>query len=256
MATLIFDCDGVLADTERDGHLPAFRQMFREFGLPVDWSEEEYGRLLAIGGGRERLSTLLTTAFVREAGLPEDPALQAAEVARWHGRKTEIYLELVATGRLPARPGVARLAHEAAAAGWQLCVCSTSAEPSVRAILEHVAGPELAARFLVLAGDVVSRKKPAPDIYRLALERLGVAPEDAVVIEDSHIGLEAATGAGLTCVVTVSGYTATEDFHEAALVLTCLGDTDREPAVVLANRCGVTVGPEVTLAVLLGCMEG
>ena len=105
---------------------------------------------------------------------------------------------MVAAGDLPARPGVARVIGEALDAGWTLAVASTSAEASVRAVLEHVAGSERASRFdAVLAGDVVPRKKPAPDIYELALERLGVPADGALVIEDSHNGLEAARGAGL-----------------------------------------------------------
>ncbi len=140
MSALIFDCDGVLADTERDGHLPAFNRTFAEFGLPVRWSEEEYAEKLRIGGGKERMASLLTPAFVREAGLPEDADGQRAAIAEWHARKTAIYTEMVAGGALPARPGVTRLIGEALDAGWTLAVASTSAEPSVRAVLEHVAG--------------------------------------------------------------------------------------------------------------------
>lgn len=139
---LIWDCDGVLADTERFGHLPAFNQTFAEFGLPVVWSTEEYGRLLRISGGKERMATLLTPAFVETAGLPTDPEAQAAEIARWHKRKSAIYTEMVAQGVLPARPGVRRIVEEAQDAGWSLAVCSTSAEASVRAILDSVVGAE------------------------------------------------------------------------------------------------------------------
>ena len=171
---LVFDCDGVLADTERHGHLPAFNQVFAEFGLPVRWSEEDYRLALRIGGGKERMASLLTPAFVAAAGLPADREAQLAEVARWHRRKTEVYVELVEQGRIPARPGIKRLAAEAHAAGWRLAVCSTSAEASVRAILAVTVGPGPAAEFLVLAGDVVARKKPAPDIYELGIARLGL----------------------------------------------------------------------------------
>lgn len=142
MTTLIFDCDGTLADTERYGHLPAFNQMFREFGLPVEWSGEEYGRRLLIGGGKERLASLLTPAFVRAAGMPDDREALRLQVARWHRRKTEIYVEMVVEGRLPARPGIRRVIAAALDAGWTLAVASTSAEASVRAILESVAGSD------------------------------------------------------------------------------------------------------------------
>ena len=254
---LIFDCDGVLADTERYGHLPAFNAVFREFGLPLEWSEEEYGERLTIAGGKERMASALTPEVIRAAGLPDDPAALAEHVAAWHKRKTVIYTEMVAAGRLPPRPGVTRLIAEAQDAGWKLAVASTSAEASVRAILAMAAGTERAARFdAVLAGDVVARKKPAPDVYLLALERLGVDPADAIVVEDSRNGLEAATAAGLRCLVTVNGYTEAEDFSEAALVVSSLGEPGGPQARVLANRSAANPGSFITIGDLEACLAG
>jgi HAD superfamily hydrolase (TIGR01509 family) len=238
---LIFDCDGVLADTERDGHRPAFNQAFAEAGLDVVWDEAEYGRRLQIGGGKERIASLFDDA--------ED---RAEEILALHKRKTSIYKEIVRAGKLPPRPGIARIVEEALAAGWVLAVASTSAEESVRAVLEHAVGEENAAEFAVFAGDVVPAKKPDPAIYLLTLERLGLAPSDAIVIEDSRNGLLAAVGAHLRCVVTVSGYTAEEDMSEAVLVVSSLGD-EREPARVLANRSAARPGDLVTLADLDAC---
>jgi HAD superfamily hydrolase (TIGR01509 family) len=255
VTSLIFDCDGVLADTERYGHLPAFNRTFEEFGLPVRWSEEEYGRKLEIAGGKERMASLLTDDFVREHGLPTDEDGRRAMIADWHKRKTALYTEMVAEGRLPGRPGVARIVGEALDAGWDLAVASTSAEPSVRAVLEHVVGPAQAARFaLVLAGDVVEKKKPAPDIYELAMDRLRADPSDTLVIEDSRNGLLAAVGAGLPCVVTVNGYTQDEDFSEATLVVTSLGDPGGETTTVLANRSPAKPGDHIGLADLQACL--
>ncbi|MGH2467808.1 MAG: HAD-IA family hydrolase [Candidatus Limnocylindrales bacterium] len=255
MSALIFDCDGVLADTERYGHLPAFNQTFAEFGLPIHWSEEEYGRKLRIGGGKERMASELTPELVRQQGLPADPGGQATEVARWHRRKTEIYTAMVAAGKLPPRPGVRRIIGAAQDAGWTLAVASTSAEPSVRAILDQAAGPRRAARFdLVLAGDVVAHKKPAPDIYQLALARLAVPPAAALAIEDSRNGLLSATGAGLRCVLTINGYTEQEDDTEAVLVVSSLGDPGGERTRVIADRSPARPGAYVTLADLEACL--
>jgi HAD superfamily hydrolase (TIGR01509 family) len=249
VSTLIFDCDGVLADTERYGHLPSFNETFEAFGLPWRWSEEEYGRKLAIGGGKERMASMLTPETIAAAGLPEDPDALAAEIARWHKAKTARYTELVADGRLPPRPGIRRLISAAQDAGWTLAVASTSAEPAVRAILEYAVGKDRADRFdLLLAGDVVPRKKPDPAIYLLALERLGVDPADVLVVEDSRNGLLAAVGAGLRCLMTVNGYTEEEDNSEAALVVTSLGDPDGERTRVIANRSSATPGEFITLA--------
>jgi HAD superfamily hydrolase (TIGR01509 family) len=250
---LIFDCDGVLADTERDGHRPAFNETFAEAGLPVRWSEEEYGEKLRIGGGKERMASLLTDEFVRENGLPADPEGQKELLAGWHKRKTAIYKDMVRAGRLPGRAGIARVVREALDAGWELAVASTSAEESVRAVLEHVVGAGTASRFEVFAGDVVPAKKPDPGIYLLALERMAVSREEALVVEDSRNGLLSAVGAGLRCVVTVSGYTAQEDMSEAVLVVSSLGDPG-EPAQVLANRGAARPGDLVTLADLEACL--
>lgn len=253
---VVFDVDGTLADTERHGHLPAFNQTFTEFGLPVQWSEEEYGEKLRIGGGKERMASLLTPSFVREAGLPADPEGQAQAVAQWHKRKTEIYTAMVAAGALPARPGIARLVEEAHAADWVLAIASTSAEASVRAVLEHVVGAVRARDFTVLAGDIVPRKKPAPDIYLLALDRLELPADQVVAIEDSRPGFTAARDAGITCVVTVNGYTEHEDFTGAAFVVDSLGDPGREPIAVLANHSPAAPGTYITLADLAATLNG
>jgi HAD superfamily hydrolase (TIGR01509 family) len=251
---LILDCDGVLADTEQYGHLVAFNAAFEEFGLPVRWSLDDYREKVRIGGGKERMASLLTPEFVAQAELAPDAAGQQAAVASWHRRKTEIYRELVRTGAVPPRSGVARVAGDALAAGWQVAVASTSAEPSVLATLDRAVGAELARSIRVFAGDIVPRKKPAPDIYLVALEWLGLPPGRVVVIEDSRNGLLAATGAGLACVVTVNDLTRDEDFSEAALVVSALGDPQGERTKVLANRAGVAPGEWITLADLAGVM--
>lgn len=248
MPALIFDCDGVLADTEQHGHLPAFNQTFAEFNVPVQWSVEEYGEKVKIGGGKERMRSILTPDLTARLGLRDDAAVDAAILA-WHQRKTAIYKELVAAGVMPARPGIARLAQEAHDAGWTLAVASTSAEPAVRAVLTHAVGEDLAKHFAMFAGDIVPRKKPAPDIYLLALRELQLDPDDAVVVEDSANGLRAALAAGLRTLVTVSGYTREEDFTGASLVVSSLGEPG-EAAEVLANPAGVDVPGAVTLATL------
>lgn len=254
MNALIFDCDGVLADTEQYGHLPAFNQTFREFQLPVQWSEAEYGIKLKIAGGKERMASLLTPEFVAKAGLPADPDAQKKMIAEWHKRKTETYKQLIREGRLPGRPGIKRIVQEARAAGWRLAVASTSAEESVRGVLEYVVGHDLAADFLVLAGDIVPKKKPAPDIYLLALEKLGLPPEQCLVVEDSRNGLLAARAAGIRCVVTLSSYTWEEDMAEALLVVSDLGEPGA-PMEIVANRGAANPGQYVTLKDLEACLH-
>jgi HAD superfamily hydrolase (TIGR01509 family) len=249
MPALIFDCDGVLADTEQHGHLPAFNRTFAEFNVPVQWSVEEYGEKVKIGGGKERMRSIVTPELARSLGLKDDAAVDQAILA-WHQRKTAVYKDMVASGVMPARPGIARIVQEAHDAGWTLAVASTSAEPAVRAVLTHAVGEDLAKHFAVFAGDIVPAKKPAPDIYLLALRELNLDPDDAIVVEDSANGLRAALAAELRTLVTVSGYTREEDFTGASLVVSSLGDPAGEAPEVLANEAGVDVTGVVTLATL------
>src|ERR1700760_50829 len=194
---LVLDCDGVLADTERYGHLVAFNQVFTEFGLPVHWTLDDYRQKVLIGGGKERLASLLTPEFVAAAGLPADPAGQQAALAAWHQRKTEIYTELVSSGAVPPRPGIARIVGEALAADWPVAVASPWPERSVVPTLNRAVGPDLARRVKVFAGDIVPRKKPAADIYLVALDWLRRPADQGGGVEDSRHGLVAAAGGGV-----------------------------------------------------------
>ena len=248
MSALVFDCDGVLADTERYGHLPAFNATFEQFGLPVRWSEDDSAEKLRIGGGKERMASLFADpGFVREAGVPDGAEERAALLAQWHKAKTAHFTQLVQEGALPGRAGIRRLIHDALDAGWQVAVASTSAEASVTAVLRHAVGEEAAARIPIFAGDVVPAKKPDPAIYLLAVERLGLDPADTLVVEDSRNGLLAAHRAGLACLVTVSSYTGDEDFSEASLVVSELGDPDGPPVEVLADPFDVHPGYDIDL---------
>jgi len=254
VTALVFDCDGVLADTERYGHLPAFNATFEEYGLPVRWDAEVYAEKLRVGGGKERMATLFDDPeFVAAVGVPDDPEGRAELLARWHRTKTAAFKRLVVTGRLPPRPGIARVIHGALAQGWPVAVASTSAVESVRAVLEAAVGEEAASRVPVFAGDVVAAKKPDPAIYLHTVEQLGLDAAETLVVEDSRNGLRAAVGAGLACLVTVSGYTRDEDFTESVLVVSELGDPDRPPIDVLANRGPATPGNLVTLDDLHAC---
>lgn len=221
MKALLFDCDGVLVDTERDGHRVAFNRAFAAAGLDLSWDIPLYGELLAIAGGKERMRHYFDARGWPVAG----NAARDEFVRRLHRLKTECFEQIIASGELPLRSGIARLIDAAAAAGVLLAVCSTSHERSVTAVVEKLAGPHRLAKFAgIFAGDIVARKKPAPDIYRLAAQRLAVAPADCVVVEDSRNGLLAALAAGMTCLVTTSAYTRHEDFTGAARVVAELGD--------------------------------
>ncbi|MDP3295549.1 MAG: HAD-IA family hydrolase, partial [Nevskia sp.] len=193
MQALIFDVDGTLADTERDGHRIAFNAAFEAAGLDRHWDVVRYGELLAVTGGKERILYYLSQnhpALLDEAGIDE-------RIARLHKAKTAFYSELVAAGALPLRPGVARLIAEARAAGLRLAIATTSTPENVAVLLEHSLVPGSSAWFEVIgAGDVVPAKKPAPDIYQWVLEWLGLPATACLAFEDSENGLRAARAGG------------------------------------------------------------
>ncbi|XP_022737811.1 CBBY-like protein [Durio zibethinus] len=226
-SALLFDCDGVLVDTEKDGHRISFNDTFKEKELGVTWDVDLYGELLKIGGGKERM-----TAYFNKTGWPERAPKSEEErkefIASLHKRKTELFMALIENRLLPLRPGVAKLIDQALGKGVKVAVCSTSNEKAVSAVVSCLLGPERAEKIKIFAGDVVPRKKPDPAIYTLAANTLGVDPSSCVVVEDSAIGLAAAKAAEMTCIVTKSGYTADEDFLNADAVFDCIGDPPEE----------------------------
>nr|POF27674.1 haloacid dehalogenase-like hydrolase domain-containing protein [Quercus suber] len=226
-SALLFDCDGVLVDTEKDGHRISFNDTFKERELGVTWDVDLYGELLKIGGGKERM-----TAYFNKTGWPEKAPKSEEErkefIASLHKRKTELFMALIEKKLLPLRPGVGKLIDQALDKGVKVAVCSTSNEKAVSAIVACLLGPERAGKIKIFAGDVVPRKKPDPAIYLLAASTLGVDPSSCVVVEDSAIGLAAAKAAGMKCIITKSGYTAEEDFLNADAVFDCIGDPPEE----------------------------
>ncbi len=235
---LIFDVDGTLAETE-EAHRRAFNEAFAAAELPWRWDAPLYARLLEVTGGKERIRHYID-------GFSAAPNLDPAAIARLHADKTARYAALVATGQVALRPGVARLLAEAEAAGLRLAIATTTQPANVEALLRATLGPEAVARFAVIAaGDAVPAKKPAPDVYQLALERLRLPPGRCVAFEDTVNGLRSANGAGIPTVVTTSRYGGTEGFEGALAVVDGLGEPGA-PCRVL--RGPPLDGPAVTVA--------
>lgn len=232
LRALIFDVDGTLADTERDGHRVAFNRAFAEVGLNWDWSVLLYGDLLAIAGGKERISF-----YINEYRPDFEPPTDLDQfIADLHAIKTRYYQQLVAEGAIPLRRGVKRLLKEAREQGLRLAIATTAALPNVTALLEHTLGSDSPSWFEVIAaGDIVPAKKPAPDIYHYVLEAIDLEAQDCLVFEDSNHGFSASSQAGLKTVVTVNPYTRNQDFSGALLVLNHLGEPD-QPFTVLAGE--------------------
>ena len=234
LEALIFDVDGTLADTERDGHRVAFNAAFDEYGIGWHWDIDLYGKLLAVTGGKERM-LFYATEFLQNQNLPDNLEQLIPEL---HAAKTRHYTELLSTGAIPLRPGIERLLEEARAEGLRLAIATTTTPANVTALLEHTLGADSINWFEVIAaGDIVPAKKPASDIYDYALREMKLAPADCLAFEDSHNGILSSLGAGIPTIIAVNGYTRDHDFSGALLVLDNLGEPDK-PFTVLQGAPG------------------
>lgn len=226
---LIFDVDGTLANTERDGHRVAFNSAFEAAGLDWNWSVELYGKILKVAGGKERVKY-----FIRQYQPGFIDPLEINDFATYiHQLKTKYYLALLHQGTITMRPGVTRLIEEAKEANISLAIATTSALPNVIALLEKYL--DLDWFEVIAAGDIVAAKKPAPDIYRYVVDKMDIPPQNFLVIEDSDNGLIAAKAVGLSTIITVNEYTEQQDFSQADLVVSDLGEVDRPCRVIQGN---------------------
>ena len=229
LQALIFDVDGTLANTEGDGHRVAFNNAFVEAGLDWHWSIDLYGKILAIAGGKERIKFYLNQ-YQPEFKQDEDIT---DFIAHLHQLKTKYYLQLLEKGAISLRPGVKRLIKEAKKEKIILAIATTTSLSNVIALLEKFL--DLDWFEVIAAGDIVPAKKPAPDIYNYVLKKMNLLPENCLVFEDSDNGLQAAIQAGIKTIVTVNNYTKEQDFNQAILVLSNLGEPEQPLEIIQGN---------------------
>lgn len=235
LQALLFDVDGTLADTERDAHRPAFNKAFAELGLDWVWDVELYGKLLAVSGGKERMRHYIEH-YRQQQIAPGEVEVLITDLYRV---KTRHYTAALADGSMALRPGVKRLINEARAAGLRLAIVTTTSPDNVAALLRNSLAPDAESWFeQIAAGDIVSAKKPAPDIYDWALCAMGLAPQYCLALEDSSNGLRSSLAARITTVVTVNGYTAEENFDGAVAVLSDLGEPNAPFSVLKGDANG------------------
>jgi len=232
LQALIFDVDGTLADTEKDGHRVAFNLAFEEAGLDWNWDADLYGKLLAVTGGKERIRYYLenfNTTFAKPDKFTEF-------VAQLHAAKTGFYMQLMEQGRVPLRVGVEQLFNQAREQGLRLAIATTTTPANVTALLHNTLGKGSEQWFEVIAaGDIVPDKKPAADIFVYALQQLNLSADECLAFEDSENGLKSSKGAGLKTVVTINDYTKDHDFSNADLILDQFGDQNN-PFKVIDNK--------------------
>jgi HAD superfamily hydrolase (TIGR01509 family) len=240
LRAVIFDVDGTLVDSERDGHRVAFNLAFAEFGLPYSWDEDLYGRLLDVTGGQRRLHR-----YLAEQGMPA--AEREPLVPRLHVRKSELFFALALDGKVPARPGAVRLLDSLADAGVTVAVATTGSRSWVEPLLDKHFGLD---RFtVVVTGDDTADRKPHPEAYVLALRLLGVEAGSAVAIEDSDNGVQSACGAGVPVLAVTNDYTAAQDLTAAAVVADGFG-LPGAPASVAYDPRGLMTDGLVDLGTL------
>lgn len=237
LKALLFDVDGTLSDTERDGHRVAFNQAFEEYNMDWHWDIDTYGQLLAVTGGKERMK-YFTENFMDKDDIPENIDSLIPEL---HQAKTRHYTELLSGGAIPLRPGVERLINEARDKGYRLAIATTTTPENVTALLTHTLGAESIDWFEVIAaGDIVPEKKPAPDIYDYAMKEMGLTAEQCIAFEDSENGIKSTKGADLCTIITINDYTRDHDFSGASIVLDQMGEPDQSFNVLEGDADGAS----------------
>ncbi len=206
---LIFDMDGVIADTEGLNALASIRAFAELFNLPgVKRKDFDAG----IGRGAE--------AYMRAAAEANGLAMSDDDVRRAVDARQVFLLAMLASEPLPAFPGVLALMKDAlASSDWAIAIATGSTREIADAVIKSAQVPY--AQMVVITGSEPHARKPAPDMFLAAADRLGVEPSRCVVIEDAPSGVRAAKAAGAKCLAVTNSFDASR-LGEADLIVDSL----------------------------------
>ena len=198
MKCIIFDMDGVLIDTE-PLHYKVWQEVFAERGLIIDY--ENYKD--CIGSTRKFLYELILKNYGRD--FRNDPTLPK--------RFIEIKDKFLNEKGIPQIEGVTETVRALHEKGYKLAVASSSPLRYIHFAMEKLG---IADCFdLLFSGEQVKNPKPAPDTFLAVSEKLGISPEECVVIEDSENGSRAARAAGMYCLGFANPNSGNQDLSAA-----------------------------------------
>lgn len=236
LKAILFDVDGILSETEHHGHLVAMNSAFRAASLDWQWSEELYGELLKITGSIERIHHYIATYHPGYRHTDKDLDALIAEIVRY---KNADYRRIMASGKIPLRPGVERVLREIHCSNIRMGIATTTARQNVSTLLlENIGGDVLDWFEVIAAGDIVLHKKPAPDIYIHALQQMDIQPDEALAVEDSENGVCSALAAGMSVLAIKSEYSSGHDLSGAKLLVDGWGTEDVPMNVLQGDACG------------------
>ena len=234
LAAILFDVDGTLANTEY-AHLKAFNLAFKEADLDWQWSVNLYKKLLAVTGGRERIRYYIENHVSNfEASKPLSEFINEL-----HQVKSKYYAQQLDQGAIQLRPGVERIIKEARKEQVRLAIATTTSPENIDALFASTLGKEAISWFEVIgAGNIVEKKKPAPDIYNYVMEKMNLAPAACMAIEDSGPGIASASAAHVPVIAALNEFTSGHNFTGAALLMNNFGEPHQSGSAIVGKMYG------------------
>ena len=211
---ILFGSIGTLLETS-ELQRTAFNQAFSENGLEWNWNQAQYQNLLKKSGGRQRIED-----YAAQQGVEVD-------AKKLHNEKTKIFDDLMVSGNVLLRPGVANLIEQALDNGIKLAFVTSTSKDNVDAVFQALKNQLNRSNFSFIGNDkMVSNAKPKPDIYLSALSELNLEAQDCIAIEDTEVSMQSALAASIKCIGFPGAFAKDNDFSSAILVTDNLSFND------------------------------